>query len=79
VEVVVATCSRNGRPSPGYRGDVGDGTVKDPGSYGGRVIPCSRCASIIPLFDRRRSRPGWDVAEGVDKEQIRPDPRKHGT
>jgi hypothetical protein len=34
VEDARATCSRNGRPSPEYRGGVRDGTVKDPGSYG---------------------------------------------
>jgi hypothetical protein len=34
VGVAVATCSRNGQPSSGYHGDIRDGTVKDPGSYG---------------------------------------------
>jgi hypothetical protein len=28
VEVAIATCPGNGRPSPGYRGDVDDGTGK---------------------------------------------------
>jgi hypothetical protein len=47
VEVAVAMCSRNGRPSPGYHGDVRDGTVKDPGSCGERT--CMRCSFV----DRR--------------------------
>jgi hypothetical protein len=34
VEDVVATCSRNCRPSPEYRGGVRDGTVKYPRSCG---------------------------------------------
>jgi hypothetical protein len=34
VKDAVATCSRNGRSSPEYRGGVRDGTVKDPGSCG---------------------------------------------
>jgi hypothetical protein len=47
VEVVVATCSRNGRPSPGYHGDIRYGTVKDPGSCGERM--CRHCSFV----DRR--------------------------
>jgi hypothetical protein len=50
VEVVVAACSGNGRPSPGCRGDVDDGTMNDPGSCVERVIPCSRHAGVIPLL-----------------------------
>jgi hypothetical protein len=44
VGVVVATCSRNGRPSPGYHGDVRDGTVKDPRSCGERT--CRHCSFV---------------------------------
>jgi hypothetical protein len=50
VEVVVATCPGNGRPSPGYHGDVDDGTVKGPRSCGERVVPYSRRASVVPLL-----------------------------
>jgi hypothetical protein len=39
VEVAVATCIYECRPSLGCRGDVGDGTVKDPRSCGDRAIP----------------------------------------
>jgi hypothetical protein len=39
VEVAVAACSGNGRPSPGCRGDVDDGTVKGPRSCVERAIP----------------------------------------
>jgi hypothetical protein len=42
----IATC----RPSSECHGDVGDGTVKDPGSYGGRAIPCRRHAGVVPLL-----------------------------
>jgi hypothetical protein len=50
VEVAVATCPGNGRPSPGCRGDVDDGTVKHPRCCGGRAIPCSHRASVVPLL-----------------------------
>jgi hypothetical protein len=50
VEVAVAACSRNGRPSPGCRGDVDDGTVNDPGPCVERAIPCSRRVGVIPLL-----------------------------
>jgi hypothetical protein len=49
-EVVVATCPSNGWPSPGCHGDVDDGTVKGPGSYGERAIPCGRRTGVIPLL-----------------------------
>jgi hypothetical protein len=50
VEVAVATCPGNGRPSPGCCGDVDDGTMKGPGSYGERAIPCSRRMDVILLL-----------------------------
>jgi hypothetical protein len=50
VEFAIATCPGNGRPSPGYCGDVDDGTVKDHGSCGGRAIPYARRTSVIPLL-----------------------------
>jgi hypothetical protein len=50
MEVAVATCPGNGRPPLGYHGDFDDGTVKDPGSYGGCAIPYSRCAGVVPLL-----------------------------
>jgi hypothetical protein len=50
VEVAVAACSGDGRPSPGCRGDVDDGTVNDPGPCIKRAIPCSRRAGVIPLL-----------------------------
>jgi hypothetical protein len=50
VEVAVATCPSNVRPSPGYRGDIDDGTVKGPGSCGEHAIPYGRCTGIVPLF-----------------------------
>jgi hypothetical protein len=65
-------------PSSEYQGDVGDGTVKDPGSCGGRAIPCCRRAGVCSFVDRRRSRLGRDVAEGVDEERIMQSPRKPG-
>jgi hypothetical protein len=49
-EVVVATCLGNGRPSPGYRGDVDVGMVRHLGCCGGRAIPCSQRASVVPLL-----------------------------
>jgi hypothetical protein len=39
VEVAVVTCLDECWPSLGCRGDVGDGTTKDPRSCGGRAIP----------------------------------------
>jgi hypothetical protein len=39
VEVAVAACSGNGRPSPGCRGGVVNGTVNDPGPCVERAIP----------------------------------------
>jgi hypothetical protein len=42
--VAVATCSRNGWPSPGYHGDIRDGTVKDPGSCG--EWTCKHCSFV---------------------------------
>jgi hypothetical protein len=57
VEVVVATCPGNGRPSPGYRGDIDDRTVKGPGSCGEHTIPCSRHVSVVPLLTS--SGRGW--------------------
>jgi hypothetical protein len=50
VEVVVATCPYKCRSSLECHGDVGDGTVKDPGSYGERVIPCCRRMSVVLLL-----------------------------
>jgi hypothetical protein len=50
IEVAVAACSGDGRPSPGCRGDVDDGTVNDPGPCVERAIPCSRRAGAIPLL-----------------------------
>jgi hypothetical protein len=50
VEVVVATCICECRPTLGCRGDVGDRTVKDPGSCGERAIPCGRRADVDPLL-----------------------------
>jgi hypothetical protein len=50
VEVAVATCICECRPSLGCRGDVGDGTAKDPVSYSGRAIPCCRRAGVVPLL-----------------------------
>jgi hypothetical protein len=41
VEFSITTCLGHGRPSPSHRGDVDDGTVRHPGCYGGRAIPCS--------------------------------------
>jgi hypothetical protein len=77
VEVAVATCIYECRPSLGCRSDVGDGTVKDPGSYDERAIPYGRCTGIVPLLtDGARGRV---IAEGVDAEQIRSDPKKPGT
>jgi hypothetical protein len=59
VEVAVAACSGNGRPSLGCRGDVVDGTMNDPGSCVERAIPCSRRAGVIPLLtDGGRGRVG---------------------
>jgi hypothetical protein len=52
VEVAVATCSMNGRPSLGYHGDVRDGTAKDPGSCGERT--CRHCSFV----DRRLVKAG---------------------
>jgi hypothetical protein len=46
VKGVVATC----RPSSECHDDVGDGTVKDPGSCGGRAIPYCRRAGVVPLL-----------------------------
>jgi hypothetical protein len=50
VGVAVATCICECQPSLGCRGDVGDGTVKDPGSCGERAIPCGRRAGVVPLL-----------------------------
>jgi hypothetical protein len=50
VEVAVATCICECRPSLGCRGDIGDGTVKDPGSCGERAISCDRRAGVVPLL-----------------------------
>jgi hypothetical protein len=75
VEVVVATCPCKCRPSLECHGDVGDGMVKDPSSCGGRAIPCCHRMGVVLFVDWRRSRPGQDVAEGVDEEWIIPSPR----
>jgi hypothetical protein len=48
VEVAVATCICECRPSLECRGDVGDGMVKDPRSYDERVIPCGRRTGVVP-------------------------------
>jgi hypothetical protein len=59
VEVAVATCPGNGRPSPGRRVGVHDGTVKGSGSCGERAIPYGRRAGVIPLLtDDGRGRVG---------------------
>jgi hypothetical protein len=79
VEVVVATCPCKCRPSLECHGDVGDGMVKDPSSCGGRAIPCCHRMGVVLFVDWRRSRPGQDVAEGVDEEWIIPSPRKPRT
>jgi hypothetical protein len=50
VEVAIEMCPGKGRLSPGCRGDVDDGTVKHPKCCGGRAIPCSRRAGIVPLL-----------------------------
>jgi hypothetical protein len=50
VEVVVAACPGNGRPSLECRGDVDDWTVKGPRSCVERAIPGSRHAGVIPLL-----------------------------
>jgi hypothetical protein len=50
VEVAIATCPGEGRPSLGCRGDVDDGTVKSPRSCGGWVISYSRRAGVVPLL-----------------------------
>jgi hypothetical protein len=50
VEVALATCICECRPSLGCRGDVGDGTVKDPGSCDERAIPCGRRTDVSPLL-----------------------------
>jgi hypothetical protein len=50
VEVAVAMCPCKCRPSLECHGDVGDGTVKDPDSYGGRAIPCCRRTGVVPLL-----------------------------
>jgi hypothetical protein len=77
VEVAVATCICECRPSLGCRSDVGDGMVKDPGSCDERAIPYGRCTGAVPLLtDGAR---GWVTAEGVDAERIRSDPKKLGT
>jgi hypothetical protein len=47
VEVAIATCICECRPSLGCRGD---GTVKDPVSCGGRAIPCCHRAGVVPLL-----------------------------
>jgi hypothetical protein len=49
-EFAIATCFGHGQPSPGYRGDVDDGTVRHPGCCGGCAITCSRCAGVDPLL-----------------------------
>jgi hypothetical protein len=49
IEVVVATCPGNGRPSPRCCGDVDDGTVKGPRACVERAISCSRRAGVIPV------------------------------
>jgi hypothetical protein len=46
IEVAVATC----RPSLECHGDVGDRTVKDPGSFGGRAIPYCHRVGVVPLL-----------------------------
>jgi hypothetical protein len=62
VEVVVATCICECQSSMGCRGDVGDGTVKDSGSYDERAIPCGRCTSAAPsLTDGARGRVGTQL------------------
>jgi hypothetical protein len=63
VEVAVATCICECRASLGCRGDVGDGTVKDPGSYDERAIPCGRRMGVAPLLT--------DAARDRDRTQLR--------
>jgi hypothetical protein len=50
IEVAVATCPGEGRPSLGCHDDVEDGMVKSPGSCGGRAIFYSRRVSVVPLL-----------------------------
>jgi hypothetical protein len=78
VEVAVATCICECRPSLGCRGDVGDGTVKDPRSLWRTCDPCGRCTGVVPLLtDGARGLVGtW--LRGVDEERIIPSPRKPG-
>jgi hypothetical protein len=62
VEVAVATCICECQPSLGCRGDVGDGTVKDPGSCDERAIPCGRRTGVVPLLiDGARGRVGTQL------------------
>jgi hypothetical protein len=46
VKGAIATCW----PSLECHGDVGDGTVKDPRSCGGHVIPYCCHAGVVPLL-----------------------------
>jgi hypothetical protein len=63
---------------PGVSCDVGDGTVKDPGSCGECAIPCGRCTCVVPLLtDDARGLVGTRL-RGVDEERIIPSPRKPG-
>jgi hypothetical protein len=50
IEVAVAMCPCKGRPSLGCRGDVVDGTVKDPRSCGGCAIPCCHRTGTVLFF-----------------------------
>jgi hypothetical protein len=50
VEVDVATCPCKCRLSLECHGDVGDRTVKAPGSCFGRAIPCCHRTGVVPLL-----------------------------
>jgi hypothetical protein len=50
IDVAVVTCICECRSFLGCRGDVGDGTMKDPGSCGERAIPYDRRTGVVPLL-----------------------------
>jgi hypothetical protein len=72
MEVAVATCICECRPSLGCRGDVGDVIVKDPRSGDERAIPCGRHTGAAPLLtDDTRGRVGTQLRGSTRNDKVR--------